>query len=104
MEDSPNPVPLDTSEEDRLWIMARRGVQPLATHTEPVHIAPGIDWPPRTYIYCTRIGPVDVFGPFAATAKHLPEWRYRELDASHSPHIAAPADLASVLKSLIPVN
>ena len=35
----------------------------------------------------------DTFGPFAARAKRE-DWRYLEIDASHNPHIAAPAGAA----------
>ena len=52
---------------------------------------------PRSYIYCTRSGPGDVFRPFADRAKASPQWRYFELDASHNPHITMPDTLAELL-------
>jgi hypothetical protein len=52
---------------------------------------------PRSYIYCTRIGPGDVFRPFAERARRERGWRSFEMDASHSPHITAPQELADLL-------
>lgn len=96
----PNPVPPDTPLEDREWIERRRGFQPLATHTERCSLDPEMSWPPRAYIYCTRVGPVDVFRPFADQAKRSPDWSSAELDASHSPHITAPNALADLLTAV----
>ena len=95
-----NPMPPDTSEDDLAWIAPRRVTQPLATFTEPV--ATGVDDinVPRSYIYCLRAGPGDMFGPFAARAKADSAWAYREIDASHSPNITAPDVLAGLLIEL----
>jgi pimeloyl-ACP methyl ester carboxylesterase len=99
---SPNPLPPDTSEQDRLWIVPRRGPQPLATHEEKLHL--GSDRPsscPHVYIYCLRSGPGDVFGPVAARIRSSERWIYRQIDASHSPHVTAPERLADVLLSVL---
>jgi pimeloyl-ACP methyl ester carboxylesterase len=95
----PNPLPADTPQEDVAWLVPRRAAQPFATFTQPLAVAPPQP-PPRAYIYCTRLGPVDVFGPFAQRARREPGWAYREIDASHSPHITAPAALVGLLLEL----
>jgi hypothetical protein len=55
---------------------------------------------PRTYIYCTRPGRGDVFHQFAQHARSDGGWQFIEVDASHSPHITAPALLANLLHSI----
>ena len=92
-----NPLPPDTSEEDRQWILPRRGMQPLGTHEQPIKLDADAQPLPRSYIYCTHAGPGDVFAPFAAQASSEPGWRYFEMEASHSPHITEPEALAHVL-------
>jgi pimeloyl-ACP methyl ester carboxylesterase len=86
----------DTPEEDRKWVEHRRLPQAILTHTERISLAPGVEVPQRSYIYCTRIGPHDVFGPFAQRAKLESSWRYYEIDASHGPHITEPDALAEL--------
>jgi hypothetical protein len=55
---------------------------------------------PRTYIYCTRSAPGDVFRQFADRARTEPGWQCLELDASHSPNVTAPEALAAMLDKL----
>ena len=55
---------------------------------------------PRTYIYCTRAAPGDVFGQFAERARSEAGWRCLDLDASHSPNVTAPAALADLLAEI----
>jgi len=97
----PNPVPADTAPEDLPWIEARRSAQPLGTFTQPLRIQRGPLTLPRAYIYCTRTGPGDTFGLFAAAAQADPAWRYRSIDASHSPHVTAPDALTALLDELV---
>lgn len=92
-----NPLPPDTPAEDVAWITPRRHPQPLKTITQPARLGNRTLRVPQSYIYCTRIGPGDMFGPFARAAKADPSWGYFELDASHSPHVTAPEALAKVL-------
>src|SRR5262249_47216017 len=96
----PNPLPPDTPEADLAWIMARRLPQPIKTFATPLRLSAGAAAPPRSYIACTRIGPFDVFRPFAETARREPGWRMFELDASHNPHITCPQALADMLDSI----
>lgn len=93
----PNPMPPDTSPDDMAWVMPRRYPQPIKTMTQGLRLQHGETALPRSYVYCTRIAPGDMFGPFAQTARSDPAWKYFELDASHNPHITAPDELAGVL-------
>jgi pimeloyl-ACP methyl ester carboxylesterase len=95
-----NPLPPDTSTEDVAWITPRRHPQPLKSMTELLRLTRGETTLPRAYIYCTRFGPGDMFGPYARQAKADPKWRYFEMDTSHSPHVTAPETLASILDEL----
>lgn len=97
----PNPLPPDTSEEDVAWIMPRRMPQPLKTFEEPVSLSGNGARLPKSYIYCTRPAPGDIFRSFAHQARSAPGWRYFEIDASHSPHITAPDALAALLERII---
>jgi pimeloyl-ACP methyl ester carboxylesterase len=96
----PNPVPPDTSEEDLAWLMPRRVMHPLRAFEEPLRFIGPEGGVPRTYIYCTRIAPGDVFGPFAARARREAGWEYLELEASHSPNVTAPEALAALLEKV----
>ena len=49
------------------------------------------------YIKCLQIRPGDVFEQFAARAGSELGWQYEEIDASHSPNVTAPDQLASLL-------
>lgn len=96
-----NPMPPDTSEDDLEWITTRRVEQPLGTFTEPCPFGASEITVPKAYIYCLKIGPGDMFGPFAARANASDDWAYREIDASHSPNITAPRLLLEVLEGLL---
>jgi pimeloyl-ACP methyl ester carboxylesterase len=97
----PNPLPPDTAEADLPWLNARRMPQPLATFEQPLRLARGETALPRSYVYCARFGPGDVFRPFAERARREPGWRAYELDASHSPHVTAPDALARLLDTIV---
>ena len=56
--------------------------------------------PPRSYIYCTRLGPGDPFGQFARRFRSDPAWRFYEIDASHSPNVTAPEALVRLLEQI----
>jgi len=96
----PNPVPPDTSEADLAWLMPRRVMHPLRAFEEPIRLSGPEGAAPRAYIYCTRIAPGDVFGPFAERARREAGWQYLELEASHSPNVTAPEALAALLEKL----
>ncbi len=96
----PNPLPPDTDQIDVSWIMPRRVMQPRKTFEQPVRLAGAGGQLPRSYIYCTRPSPGDVFRQFAERARSERTWRSLEIDASHSPHVTAPAVLADLLAGL----
>jgi pimeloyl-ACP methyl ester carboxylesterase len=101
----PPPIPSDTSPEDADWIKTRRLPQPVRTFTQPLRLnlpeSAYAESCPRSYIYCTRITPEDIFGPFAAMARKDSQWRLFEIDATHSPHITAPQALAELLERIV---
>jgi pimeloyl-ACP methyl ester carboxylesterase len=96
----PNPMPPDTAAADIAWAVPRRVMQPLKTLQQPARLTGAVERLPRAYIYCTRSAPGDVFRPFAERARADPAWRYRELDASHNPHVTMPETLAELLDAL----
>jgi len=96
----PNPPPPDTSAADLAWMAPRRLPQPLKALDEPIRLTGAVDRLPRTYIYCTRPGPGDGFRQFAQRARTEAGWQYREIDASHNPHITAPDALAAMLDEI----
>jgi hypothetical protein len=96
----PNPTPPDTSEADVKWIAERRLPQSFKTFEVPLQMHGADVTVPRSYVYCKRIGPVDVFRQFAERAKSQPGWRDYEIDASHSPHVTAPDALATPLQAI----
>jgi pimeloyl-ACP methyl ester carboxylesterase len=97
----PNPLPPDTEAADVAWALPKRVMQPVKTFQQPIELTGAAAHLPRSYIYCTRSGPGDVFRQFAKRAKAEAGWRYLEMDASHNPHITCPDALMRVLESLV---
>ena len=95
-----NPLPPDTDAAEVAWAMPKRVMQPVKTLEQPIQLTGAVDTLPRSYIYCTRSGPGDVFRPFAQRAQAEPHWQYVEIDASHNPHITFPEALMKVLATL----
>jgi len=93
----PNPPSADASPEDLAWVTPRRGPQPRKTFEQPVRLTGAVERLPRVYIKCLRINPSDVFEQFAARARNEPGWQYEEIDATHSPNVTAPDELAEIL-------
>lgn len=56
--------------------------------------------PPRSYIYCKRVPPADIFAPFAKRARQEPGWRCVDIDASHAAMLTAPDALMTLLATL----
>jgi pimeloyl-ACP methyl ester carboxylesterase len=97
----PMPPAPDTSEADLAWTAPRRRHQPVRTFSDRLRLRhPGPPTFPRSYIYCSRKGPGDVFRQFADRFKDAPDWHYVDLDASHSPNVTAPEALAAILDGL----
>ena len=96
----PNPVPPDTSEADLAWLMPRRVMHPLRAFEDALHLTGPEGAIPRVYIYCTRIAPGDVFGPFAERRAARRRGSTSSSTASHSPNVTAPEALAALLEKL----
>jgi len=96
----PNPLPPDTSPADVAWIMPRRFPQPRRSFEQRLTLAGAGSAVPRTYIYCTRPVPGDVFRQFADRARVEPGWGYLEIDATHNPHLTAPDALGALLGAI----
>ena len=96
----PNPPAPDTSAADLAWITPRRRPQPVKTFTQALQLRNPGSKLPRSYIYCTRKTPDDVFLQFSKRFKSDPHWRYCEIDASHSPNVTAPEALVRLLDQI----
>ena len=96
----PNPLAPDTSAEDVAWAGPLRRMQPAQTFMQPIRLSGQVDELRRTYIYCRRKSGEDFFRQFADRLRADRAWQYFELDASHSPHITAPRELAALLDRL----
>lgn len=96
----PNPIPPDTDPADVAWIMPRRMAQPRKTFEQKLRLSGAAERLARTYIYCRRPSPGDVFRQFAERTHREVGWRALEIDASHSPQITAPEPLADLLCGL----
>jgi pimeloyl-ACP methyl ester carboxylesterase len=97
---TPNPAPPDTSEADLAWVNAHRVHQPLQTFEQKLKLTGAVDKLPRTYIYCTKSRPGDVFRQFRDRASKEKGWKCIDIDASHSPHVTAPEALAQILDGI----
>ena len=97
----PNPMPADTSDADAAWAAPRRLPQPIKTFEQPLRLTARVPPPPRSYIYCRRNAPGDVFRQFAERAQRESGWRSFEMDASHNPHITAPKELWLLLEKIV---
>jgi hypothetical protein len=78
-------------------------MQPIAAFEQPVRLTGAVDQLAQDYIYCTKARQGDVFRQFADRAKSETGWEYREIDASHNPHITVPDALAAMLHELATV-
>ena len=96
----PNPSPPDTAPADLAWLTPRRRHQPARCFTQAIRLSGAVARLPRTYVHCTRKEGPDVFRQFADRFRADPAWRFREMDASHSPNITAPEALAALLLEL----
>ena len=91
------------ADELRARYVARLRDQPVATFTEPIHLAGASSDVRRAFIRCTG-GELDVGGdpiePMAARAR-AEGWLYRELSAPHDPHLFDPTATAAMLDELV---
>jgi pimeloyl-ACP methyl ester carboxylesterase len=95
----PIPPSADMSTEDLAWSLPRRVMHSLRAFAQPVELTGAVDRLPRTYIYCLRAMPGDIFRPFADRARRE-GWQYLEIDSTHNPLITAPQTLAAMLDDI----
>jgi len=95
----PTPPPDDTGPEDLAWIMPRRVPLGLKSFEQPLKLGGAVDKLPKTYIYCTKARPGDVFRQFRERA-HKEGWQCFDLEASHSPNVTAPDALVEILEAI----
>ena len=93
-----SPMPPDTAPEDVAWAAPRRKPQPIKAFETRLKLASEPP-APRSYIYCTRARPDDVFRQFLERARRE-GWQTFEIDASHNPHITAPDVLLGILRQV----
>jgi pimeloyl-ACP methyl ester carboxylesterase len=96
----PGPMPADTPEADAAWAAPRRMPQPLKCFEQKLRLNADFTLP-RSYIYCKRNAPGDVFRQFAERAQREAGWRAFDIDASHNPHITAPGALFDLLQTIV---
>lgn len=96
----PNPMPPDTSAHDVAWAVPRRVAQPIKTFEQGLKLTNAQAEFARTYIYCTRAAPGDVFRKFSERVQRDQDWQHVELDSSHNPHVTVPGELAKLLDAL----
>ncbi len=98
------PPAVGTTAEQRAAYRARLRDQPAMSFLEPVYLKGAVDHLPRAYVRCTRseYGEEMGGGFVEAMAARGREgfWHYRELDATHDPHVTDPAAVARMLTEL----
>ena len=95
----PNPPSPDTSEEDLAWTLPRRVPLAASSFREPAKLSGAVEKLPRSYIYCTRSRPGDVFRQFRDRAQRE-GWQVFDIDSTHSPNITAPDALSEILEKI----
>jgi hypothetical protein len=84
-----------------VWLAPRRRPQPVKTFSQSLQLRIPAATFPRSYIYCTRKEPDDVFLQFSRRFKSDPTWRYFEIAASHSPNVTAPEALVRLFCEIV---
>lgn len=95
----PMPPAPDSSAEDLAWVTPRRRHQPVRCFRQKLHLSHATPPFQRTYIHCTRKDGEDIFQQFADCFRDDPAWRFHAMDASHTPNVTAPEELAKLLLS-----
>ncbi len=92
----PDPLPPDIPPEVS-WAVARMVHHPLATMTQPLHLEHGETRLPRTFVLCTEEKEGKGEPPSVTRVRADPSWRFVELAASHTAHVAEPDLLSATL-------
>ncbi len=96
----PRPSAPDTAPDDLAWGAARRRHQSVRCFVQKLRVTHPSPAFPRTYIHCTKKSGHDNFQQFADRFRDDAAWRFLAIDASHSPNITAPVELAAMLLGL----
>ena len=75
-------------------------MQPLRTFEQKIKLTDAVDRLRRTYIYCLKSRPGDLFQQFRDRASSEKGWKAIDIDASHSPNVTAPSALTKVLDGI----
>ena len=70
---------------------------------QPLRLANPAPALPRTYIYCTEDKDGEPVPPYLDRVRTDPSWRFVELAAGHTAHVAAPETLTATLLSIAAV-
>jgi pimeloyl-ACP methyl ester carboxylesterase len=102
---APAPARVFDDPAEAAFSAPRRTPQPVATFTEPVHLAQPLEAFPfgRTYVRATVEEPGVPWAAFeraAQRARRNPAWRYREIATTHMVASNRPQELAAVLLEL----
>lgn len=96
----PNPTPPDVPPDIAAWAAERRKPQPLKTFEQPIRLSGDLSELKRSYIYCSRKGPGDVFRKYADALKGAKGWDFCEIDSGHTPNTSCPEALADMLDGI----
>lgn len=95
-------APPRTNAADAEWMNRLRTPQPLASFTEPVRRADGLDGiRSKTYVLATGYD-YGALGQFADRVRNDPAWRYCELDCGHDVMLARPDETVGILLTAFP--
>ena len=97
----PGPLAPGVAPDDVEWLAARRRPQPLKTFEQKLALGATAPDLPRSYIYCRKKAPGDVFVQFAEAVRQSPAWRYYEIDSGHIPNVTMPKTLAALLDEMV---
>ncbi len=91
-----------TDEKNIIWLRSKLTAHPLRTLSEPAVLGnPKADKIPRTFIFCTGNPPDGSFPRLAKELKGRPDWKYMEINSSHSAMITAPGALSEKLLEVL---
>jgi pimeloyl-ACP methyl ester carboxylesterase len=94
-----------TDDADVEWLRAKLTAHPYRTLIEPAVLGnPKAEGIPRTFIFCTGNPPDGSFPRLAGELKGRPDWKYMEINSSHSAMITAPEALSEKLLEVVKVQ
>lgn len=94
------PTPPDTSAEDIAWLGPRRRHMPVGCFRQRLRITGAVETVRRSYIHCTKKGPVDAFQQFADRFRDRKDWGFEAIHESHSAQVTAPEEVGRLLLAM----